>query len=76
MFKRTSTADDVRRVLVTALIAALEDQQKQKQSSRRGLTGMKALATGAVLFTAGRAGKRLLSERRKAVSAGREDVDE
>ena len=60
--KRNSTADDVRKVLLTALIAALEDQKETKKP-RRGITGVRALATGAVLYTAGRAGSKLLTDR-------------
>jgi hypothetical protein len=73
--KRSSTADDVRKVLLTALIAALEDQ-KEKKKPRRGFTGMRALATGAVLYTAGRAGSKLLTDRVQSGSDGRADEDE
>jgi hypothetical protein len=73
--KRTSTADDVRKVLLTALIAALEDQ-KEKKKPRKGFTGMRALATGAVLYTAGRAGSKLLTDRVQSGSDGRTDEDE
>ena len=73
--KRTSTADDVKKVLLTALIAALEDQKATKKP-RRGITGVRALATGAVLYTAGRAGSKLLTDRVQSGSDGRDDEDE
>jgi hypothetical protein len=73
--KRTSAADDVRKVLLTALIAALEDQ-RDKQRPKRGFTAVRALATGAVLYTAGRAGSRLLTDRLQTDSGEREEDDE
>jgi hypothetical protein len=73
--KRTSAADDVRKVLLTALIAALEDQ-RDKQKPKRGFTAVRALATGAVLYTAGRAGSRLLTDRLQTDSGEREEDDE
>src|SRR5918997_3691590 len=73
--RRTSTADDVKKVLLTALIAALEDQKETKKP-RRGITGVRALATGAVLYTAGRAGSKLLTDRVQSGSDGRDDEDE
>jgi hypothetical protein len=62
--KRRTTADDVRRVALAALTAALEDG-KQEAKDKPGLTGVRAVATGAVLYTAGRAvftGRRFVRE--------------
>src|SRR5215210_2142649 len=58
-------ADDVKRVAVAALVAALDDGKDQARK-KPGLTGMRAVATGAVLYTAGKAafsGRRFISER-------------
>ena len=52
--KRKPTADDVRRVALAALTTALDDG-KQEVKKKPGLTGVRAVATGAVLYTAGRA---------------------
>jgi hypothetical protein len=63
--KRNSTTDEVRRVVLAALVAALQDAEDSKRKSG-GLTGVRALATGAALYGAGRAivgGRRLLQER-------------
>ena len=65
MAKRKTTADDVRRVAIAALTAALDDR-KDEARSKPGLTGVRAVATGAVLYTAGRAAfssRRFLRER-------------
>ena len=65
MVKRKTTADDVRRVAVAALTAALDDR-KDEARSKPGLTGVRAVATGAVLYTAGRAAfgsRRFIRER-------------
>ena len=59
------TADDVRRVALAAVAAALDDGKEQARK-KPGLTGMRAVATGAVLYTAGRAalqGRRFVNER-------------
>src|SRR3954447_11145154 len=59
------SADDVKRVAVAALVAALDDS-KEKARKKPALTGMRAMATGAVLYTAGRAvvgGRRFINER-------------
>ena len=58
-------ADDVKRVAVAALVAALDDGKENAKKNPR-LTGMRAVATGAVLYTAGTAafkGRRFISER-------------
>src|ERR1044071_3004746 len=58
-------ADDVKRVAVAALVAALDDGKEKAQKNPR-LTGVRAVATGAVLYTAGRAvigGRRFINER-------------
>jgi hypothetical protein len=63
--KHKTTADDVRRVALAALATALEDS-KQEAKKKPGLTGVRAVATGAVLYTAGRAaftGRRFLRDR-------------
>jgi hypothetical protein len=52
--KRKTTADDVRRVALAALASALEESRREAKQ-KPGLTGMRAVATGAVLYTAGRA---------------------
>jgi hypothetical protein len=52
--KRRTTADDVRRVALAALVTALDDR-KQEAKDKPGLTGARAVATGAVIYTAGRA---------------------
>ena len=58
-------ADDVKRVAVAALVAALDDGKDQARK-KPGLTGVRAVATGAVLYTAGKAafsGRRFINER-------------
>ena len=58
-------AEDVKRVAVAALVAALDDNKEKARKNPR-LTGMRAVATGAVLYTAGKAafsGRRFISER-------------
>ena len=52
--KNKTSAEDVRRVLLAAVADAL-DEGKQEAKKRPGLTGMRAVATGAVIYTAGRA---------------------
>jgi hypothetical protein len=52
--KQKPSADDVRRVALAALAAALEDR-KEEAKKKPGLTGVRAVATGAVIYTAGRA---------------------
>ena len=60
-----TTADDVRRVALAALATALDDG-KQQAAKKPGLTGVRAVATGAVIYTAGRAifsGRRFIADR-------------
>jgi hypothetical protein len=52
--KHKTTAEDVRRVLLAAVADAL-DEGKHEAKQRPGLTGVRAVATGAVIYTAGRA---------------------
>src|SRR5919112_1785295 len=57
-------AEDVKRVAVAALVAALDDSKENAKKNPR-LTGMRAVATGAVLYTAGKVafnGRRFISE--------------
>jgi hypothetical protein len=52
--KHKPNADDVRRIALAALASALEDR-KEEAKKKPGLTGVRAVATGAVIYTAGRA---------------------
>ena len=68
-------ADDVKRVAVAALVAALDDGKDQARK-KPGLTGMRAVATGAVLYTAGKvafSGRRFINERLAGARARTED---
>src|SRR5918994_429668 len=68
-------ADDVKRVAVAALVAALDDG-KENAKKKPGLTGMRAVATGAVLYTAGKVafnGRRFISERLQSDDGSEED---
>src|SRR6187549_960215 len=68
------SADDVKRVAVAALVAALDDSKEQARK-KPALTGMRAVATGAVLYTAGKAafnGRRFISDR---LNGGGEDEE-
>ena len=68
-------ADDVKRVAVAALVAALDDG-KENAKKKPGLTGMRAVATGAVLYTAGKVafnGRRFISERLQSDDEPEED---
>jgi hypothetical protein len=61
---KSATADDVRRVALAALATALENSREETRK-KPGLTGVRAVATGAVIYTAGRAvytGRRFLRE--------------
>ncbi len=61
----TPSADDVKRVAVAALVAALDDGKETAPKKPR-LTAMRAIGTGAVLYTTGRAvisGRRFFNER-------------
>src|SRR5688572_25681841 len=50
--KRKATVEEVRRVALAALTAALDDG-KQEVKQKPGLTGVRAVAAGAVIYTAG-----------------------
>ena len=70
--RRTTTADDVRQVILSAVADALDDG-RHEVGGKPGLGGVRAVATGAVLYTAGRAavaGRRLYRERRPAPAGG------
>jgi hypothetical protein len=75
--KKRTTADDVRRVALAALATALEDR-KEEAKAKPGLTGVRAVATGAVLYTAGRAvytGRRFMRDHFGSDSQAREDEE-
>ena len=72
------SADDVKRVAVAALVAALDDGKENAKKNPR-LTGMRAVATGAVLYTAGKAafnGRRFISEHLHRDGEDEEAVDD
>src|ERR1044072_2424426 len=76
--KQKPTADDVRRVALAALTAALEDG-KQEAKKKPGLTGVRAVATGAVIYTAGRAafsGRRFIRDHFGSAGEAREEDGE
>src|SRR5436190_12953710 len=78
--KSKPSADDVRRVALAALATALEDR-KDEVKKKPGLTGMRAVATGAVIYTAGRAaftGRRFIRDRfgSDGEPEARDDADE
>src|SRR4051812_712574 len=52
--KRRTTVEDVRKVALAALATALDDG-KQEAREKPGLTGIRAMATGALLYTGARA---------------------
>jgi hypothetical protein len=71
------SADDVKRVAVAALVAALDDS-KEKARKKPGLTGVRAVATGAVLYTAGRAvigGRRFIREHMNGTDDGEAEAE-
>jgi hypothetical protein len=73
--KRWASSEDVRKVVLAALATALDDR-KEEAKQKPGLTGVRAVATGAVIYTAGRAafsGGRFIKER--FGSDGRPDDD-
>ena len=73
--KRKPTADDVRRVALAALVSAL-DEGKQDAKKKPGLTGVRAVATGAVIYTAGVAafkGRRFVQDQIAAYRDGADD---
>jgi hypothetical protein len=51
--KRKPKADDVRRVALAAIAGAVEEARQQDRNRKSGVTGMRALAAGAALYTAG-----------------------
>ena len=70
--------DDVKRVAVAALVAALDDGKDTARKNPR-LTGMRAVAAGAVLYTAGKAafsGRRFINERLNQNDGEAPDEDE
>src|SRR3954447_15481284 len=70
-------ADDVKRVAVAALVAALDDSKDKARKNPR-MTGVRAVATGAVLYTAGRAvvgGGRFVRDHLNGGSEGEEPED-
>src|SRR5689334_9090259 len=72
------SADDVKRVAVAALVAALDDSKEKARKNPR-LTGVRAVATGAVLYTAGKAvigGSRFISDRLNGSGEEEEPADE
>ena len=74
--KRRASGDDVRKVVLAALATALDDR-KEEAKKKPGLTGVRAVATGAVIYTAGRAafsGGRFIKDR--FGSDGRPDDDD
>jgi len=76
--KSKTTADDVRKVALAALSTVLDDG-KQEARKKPGLTGVRAVATGAVLYTAGKAalnGRRFLREHTGSDAEQDEDVEE
>src|SRR3954452_4583770 len=73
--KHKPNADDVRRVALAALATALEDR-KEEVKKKPGLTGVRAVATGAVIYTAGRAvftGRRFVRDHFGSDGEARED---
>ena len=76
--KNKPNADDVRRVALAALATALEDR-KEEAKKKPGLTGVRAVATGAVIYTAGRAaftGRRFVRNHFGSDGEAREHDDE
>ncbi len=74
--KDKSPSVDVRQIVLGALASALNDgsQQESEKEGKKGLTGVRAVAAGAALVTAGRAaykGREFIRER-----LGRDDEDE
>jgi hypothetical protein len=62
--RQKTRMDDVRKVALAALVSALDDR-KEEAKRKPGLTGVRAVATGAVIYTAGKAafsGRRFIRE--------------
>ena len=78
LLKRKSPTDELRRAAMIALVSALENQVQDRRSKPR-MSGMKALATGAVIYTAGRAAfsnREFLRDQLAGDGRGRDDEDE
>src|SRR5215216_1700415 len=61
--KQKTPTEELKNAAVTALRTALSEESDAKD--KRGLTGVRAVATGAIIYTAGRAafkGRRFLRE--------------
>ena len=70
--------DDVKKVAVAALVSALDDG-KEEAKKKPGLTGVRAVATGAVIYTAGKAafsGRRFINERLRGEDDAPEEDEE
>jgi hypothetical protein len=80
LMRRKTASDELRRAALTALASALEQQAKQRGKSRKPkLTGVRALATGAVIYTAGRAAfanRELLRDQLSGDGRVRDEEDE
>ncbi len=76
--RRKSPTEELKSVAIAALISALDEKSEKKP--KRGMTGVRALTTGMVIYSAGHAaytGQKLIRER---LSSSRgddelEDVD-
>jgi hypothetical protein len=75
--RRRSTSDEVRRVVLAAVASALENRAQESQRKPR-LRGVRALAAGAVLYTAGKAvvGNRELLREQLGGDGARRDRDD
>ena len=76
--KHRPSGDDVRRVALAALAAALDarnDDRQQEPKRKRGLTGMRAVAAGAVLYAAGHAAVTRSQYIRERFGSGGEEQD-
>jgi hypothetical protein len=71
VFRRKTTADEVRELALMALASALQQQVKGMQRRKPMLGGMRAVAAGAVLYTAGRAVAPRVLEQLEAQQSGR-----
>ena len=77
--RRKSPTEELKSVAIAALINALDEKREEKP--KRGLTGVRALTAGLVIYTAGHAaytGQRLVRERLSAARSDEEieDVEE
>jgi hypothetical protein len=71
VFRRKTTADEVREFALMALASALQQQVKGMQRRKPMLGGVRAVAAGAALYTAGRAVAPRLREQLEAQQSGR-----